>query len=78
MKKLLFVAAIAAFSLASCTKDLTCTCTRVDVPAPTTPNSPVVTSYKGVKKADAALACTGGSTAVSGTGWSSTTTCELK
>ena len=75
MKKLLFVAAIAAFSFTSCTKDLTCTCTT----ASTGNTHTDVYTYKGVKKSDAALMCdskTSSDTYVGAT--TSTTTCELK
>ena len=61
MKKLLFVAAVAAISFASCKKDTTCTCTRTDAdtaPGYTAPPAETtVTTNKGVKKTDAALWC---------------------
>lgn len=65
MKKLLFVAAVAAFTMTSCKKDFTCTCTDGTNSFPY--------EMKDVKKKDAKEACETLNTLSSGTG----TTCSL-
>ncbi|MDZ4665284.1 MAG: hypothetical protein SGJ15_10440 [Bacteroidota bacterium] len=49
MKKILIIAAVAGLSMASCKKDLTCTCISTS-DAPGSVSQTEVTTYKGVKK----------------------------
>ena len=69
MKKIIAIAALSVFVLASCKKDYTCECT-------TTGNGQTATASSTVNatKNDAKEACEGGST--SGSGY--TTTCAIK
>jgi hypothetical protein len=73
MKKLLLVAAVAAFTMTSCKKDYTCECTV------TTGGISVVgtTTVKDTKK-KAKETCEKGTTSSSVLGISSTTTCKIK
>lgn len=77
MKKVLFMAAVIVASLASCKKDYTCTCTTSTTSsAGTFVGDPEVTVYPKSKKSAARSHCL--SSTSSGTGYTSTTTCELK
>ncbi|TAL57945.1 MAG: hypothetical protein EPN85_12775 [Bacteroidetes bacterium] len=93
MKKLLFVAAIAVFSLASCKKDTTCTCTTTYTDTEpgyvAEPARTYITTGKKLKKSDAALWCQSSVDTYSHTAYltpptstyytrTSTSTCELK
>lgn len=49
MKKILIIAAVASLSMASCKKDLTCTCIYTS-DAPGSVSQTQVTTYKDVKK----------------------------
>lgn len=66
MKKLLFVAAVAAFTMTSCKKDYTCSCTIL--------GQTTDTVLEKQKKADAEAACDEANTAAVLFGGS----CELK
>jgi hypothetical protein len=79
MKKVLFIAAVAVASLASCKKDRVCTCTTTSSSGTTT----TATTYFKAMKGDARLLCeqqstqtvtTQGSVSVTG----DKTTCTLK
>lgn len=69
MKKIIAIAALSVFVLASCKKDYTCECT-------TTGNGQTATASSTVNatKKDAKEACEGGSTSANGY----TTTCAIK
>jgi len=56
MKKVLFIAAVAVVSLASCKKDRTCTCTTTSTQAGSTTTTKV-TDYPKSKKSAARAAC---------------------
>jgi hypothetical protein len=74
MKKVLLVAAIAAFAMSSCKKDYTCECTSKDS------NGTVISTADGTvhtTKSKAKDACSQTASASSG-GTSITTTCALK
>lgn len=75
MKKVLFIAIIAAASLASCKKDRTCTCTQTSTQPGSTSTTNVYTIIKATK-GDAKKACIN-STQTSG-GYTTTNTCSLK
>jgi hypothetical protein len=74
MKKILFIASVVVFSLASCKKDHTCTCTST-IGGVT--GTPVVTTYTKTTKGEARANCLS-STQTSSTNVLTTTTCSLK
>jgi hypothetical protein len=69
MKKLLLVAAVAAFTMTSCKKDYVCTCKDNSTVDP----EDFTTKYSKVKKKDAEAKCT-----LLNTFWSPDYTCTLK
>jgi hypothetical protein len=74
MKKIiLFVAVVSAISFASCKKDRTCTCTTTTSAGG---SSTSVVKYDKAKKGDARSQCLSYTT--TGTGYTTTTTCDLK
>jgi hypothetical protein len=87
MKKIIIYAAALSFlSLASCKKEQTCTCTTTDTSSSgtVTTRTPVVTTYKKIKKNDAKDLCSSSSSENTYTQGSNTSTtksstkCELK
>ena len=60
MKKVLFIAAVAIVSLASCKKDRTCTCTTTSTLSGATAKPATVTDYPKSKKSAAKPACAAG------------------
>ncbi len=83
-KTALFVAVIAALSLASCKKDRTCTCTTVESDGTNSTTSTQVYTVKDAKKGDAKKMCidqTSSNTTTFGgmsVTYTQTRTCELK
>ncbi len=75
MKKVLFIALVAAASLASCKKDRTCSCTYTSTDPSFTTYTQVYT-FNDAKKSDAKKACIT-STNTNGS-YTETNTCELK
>jgi hypothetical protein len=69
MKKIIAIAALGVFTLASCKKDYTCECTSTVFGI----SSTVSSTIKNTKK-KAEEACTAGSTTANG----ATTTCKIK
>jgi hypothetical protein len=77
MKKIfLFVAVASAFSLASCKKDRTCTCTTTGNSGGVAASFTTVSTLNKVKKGDAKKACISNTYVSSGE--TITTTCTLK
>ncbi|HEX8516096.1 MAG TPA: hypothetical protein VF868_07840 [Bacteroidia bacterium] len=77
MKKVLFMAAVLVATLASCKKDYTCTCTTTTTSSGGTfVGDPEVTTYPKSKKGAARSHCLSYTT--TGTGYTSTTDCDLK
>jgi uncharacterized protein YbaP (TraB family) len=79
MKKVLFMAAVLVATLASCKKDYTCTCTTTttsSVGGSVHVGDPEVTTYPKSKKGAARAHCL--SSTSTGTGYTSTTDCDLK
>jgi hypothetical protein len=79
MKKIiLFVSVVSAISLASCTKDRTCTCTTVTNPGGNSTTSAV--TYTKARKGDAMSHCLNATSTQEflGTTYTATRTCTLK
>lgn len=79
MKKVLFIAAVAVASLASCKKDRVCTCTSTTTSGSYSSTDVDVVTYTKAKKGDARAACLSSTqTGTSGgTAWTTTRDCKL-
>ena len=77
MKKLLFVAAVAAFTTTSCKKDYTCECNIQTDTLGIVTNTTSSTVIRDKKK-NAITTCNAGDSNVSFFGISTTTECEIK